>query len=271
MQLKGEQKPGPEEASLHQLSRLVSTHAVDTLFQLQLISPSPPNEPTPSAISWLEPLLNTYTHPFTKPKGLPLTPSTDHSIPILHAANHINVRPFHYLYFQKQEIEAQIREMLSQGIIRPSCSAFSSPVLLVRKKDGTWRFCIDYKALNAITGKEHFPILTIDQLLDELYGIRWFSKLDLRSGFNQISMDPSNIHKTTFRTHQGHYEFRVMPFGLCNAPSTFHSTMNLLFQPYLRRLGIVFFDDILVYSCTLEDHRSHLEIVFQCLVDNNFF
>lgn len=160
--------------------------------------------------------------------------------------------------------------MLAQGVIRPSTSLFASPVLIVRKKDGIWRFCVDYRHLNAITVKHKHPIPVVDELLDELAGAKWFSKLDFRSGYHQICMAAREEYKTAFRTHNGLFEFPVMPFGLTNAPTTFQSFMNIIFAELLRKRVLVFMDDILVYLETLEGHVILLEKVSNILEQHKF-
>jgi hypothetical protein len=249
--------------STQQLKEFDDRRAVAHFVQLCSLDDKESSEQIPVKIQHV---LQEFNSVFDEPMGLPPTRSFDHTIPLIPGAVPVNVRPYRYTPAQKDEIEQQVREMLDKGIIQPSSSPFSSPVLLVKKKDGTWRFCVDYRHLNVITVKNKYPLPIIDELLDELSRAQWFTKLDLRAGYHQIRMKMSDEHKTAFKTHSGHYEFRVIPFGLTSAPSTFQGGMNSILSPLLRRCVLVFVDDILIYSATLEDHVNHLRQLFQILV-----
>jgi hypothetical protein len=192
-------------------------------------------------------LLSEFDDVFNDPKQLPPRRALDHAITFEATAGPVNARPYCYSPSQKDEIERQVAEMLEASIITASMSPFASPVLLLKNKDGTWRFFIDYRRLNTLTVKNKFPLPDVDELLDELAGTKYFSKLDLRAGYRQIRMRPDDEEKIAFKTHHGHFQFRVMPFGLTNAPTTFQCVMNSVFAPFLRKFVIVFLDDILVY------------------------
>ena len=164
-----------------------------------------------------------------------------------------------------QELKMQLKELLYLGLIHPSVSPWGAPVIFVRKKDGSWRLCIDYRQLNKATIKNQYPLPRIDDLLDQMKGVTVFSKIDLRSGYHQLWINEDDIPKTPFKTRFGHYEFTVLPFGLTNAPEVFMSLMNGVFREYMDNFVQVFIDDFLIYYRVMEEHDEHLCLVLQCL------
>jgi hypothetical protein len=183
----------------------------------------------------------------------------------------VTVRPYWYAYAQKEEIEHQCTDLLQLGVIQPSELAFSAPVLLVKKHDDSWGMCVDYRGLNDKTIKDKCPIPVIEELLDEVWGAAFFTRLDLHMRYHQVLMHLDNIEKTTFRMHQGLFEFLVMPLGLSNAPVMFQALMNEVLQPFLRRFILVFFDDILIYNASWSEHHQHIRLVFEKLQEHQLF
>jgi transposase InsO family protein len=180
-------------------------------------------------------------------------------------------RPYRLSSDELQELKRQLTEMLEKGWIRPSTSPYGAPVLFVKKKDGTLRACADWRALNAYTVKARTPIPNVQDLFDQVKGAQVFSKLDLASGYHQVPIHPEDIHKTAIVTRYGQFEYTVMPFGLCNAPSTFTALMNKVFAEYLDEFVVVYLDDILIYSRSLEEHVEHLRAVLTRLREQKLF
>ena len=205
------------------------------------------------------------------PPGLPLSRGVDHETELEAGARPPVGCTYKMSYPELDELRRQLDELLANGHIRPSKSPYGAPVLFVRKGDGTLRLCTDYRALNNITLKNRFPLPRVEELLDRLAGARYFTKIDLRSGYYQVRIATADVPKTAFRTRYGHFGYLVMPFGLTNAPATFMSLMHRLFNPYLDTFVVIFIDDILVYSKTLQDHVQHLHKVLSVLRQNKLF
>ena len=170
---------------------------------------------------------------------------------------------------QRREVKQLVEEMEQGNVIQPSQSPWASPIVLVRKKDGTVRFCVDYRKLNAATKKDSYPLPRVDDLLDALADARWFSTLDLASGYWQVELNPADREKTAFTTGDGLYEFWVMPFGLCNAPSTFQRLMELVLAGLRWEICLAYLDDVVVFGRSFEEHLQRLRLVLQRLREAN--
>ncbi|MCO5595762.1 hypothetical protein L7F22_049810 [Adiantum nelumboides] len=194
----------------------------------------------------------------------------DHMIELIPGSSPPNKPPYRVSQAQQEEIMRQVNELVEKGMVRPSSSPFCSPLLLVQKKEGTYRMCVNYRALNRITIKNRFPVPRVEDLFDKLQGSTYFSRIDLKSGYHQIRIVDEDIVKTAFRTSFGLYEYLVMPFGLTNAPATFNRMMERIFRPHRNFTG-VFFDDVIIYSKTIEEHKEHLKVIFQALRDNKLY
>ncbi|RYE95918.1 MAG: hypothetical protein EOO78_22560, partial [Oxalobacteraceae bacterium] len=175
-------------------------------------------------------------------------------------------RPLRRMSTQEMdELKRQLQEYLDSGRLRPSESPWGTNVIFAKKKDGSLRFCVDYRGLNDLTVRNSYPLPHMDDLFDRLQGARYFSKIDLRTGFYQIAMADEDCAKTAFRTRYGHFEWTVLPMGLTNAPATFQHLMNHTFRAFLDKCVLVFLDDIVVYSRTLDDHTREVRAALQRL------
>ncbi|KAL4035127.1 hypothetical protein IC575_003802 [Cucumis melo] len=219
-----------------------------------------------------EPVVREYPDVFPDElPGLPPPREVDFAIELEPGTTPISRAPYRMAPAELKELKVQLQELLDKGFIRPSVSPWGAPVLFVKKKDGSMRLCIDYRELNKVTVKNHYPLPRIDDLFDQLQGATVFSKIDLRSGYHQLRIRDGDIPKTAFRSRYGHYEFVVMSFGLTNAPAVFMDLMNRVFKDFLDSFVIVFIDDILIYSKTEAEHEEHLHQVLETLRANKLY
>nr|GFB61329.1 putative reverse transcriptase domain-containing protein [Tanacetum cinerariifolium] len=197
--------------------------------------------------------------------GLPPPRQVEFRIDLAPGAAPVARAPYRLAPSEMKELAKELQELSEKGFIHPSSSSWGVPVLFVKKKDGSFRMCIDYRELNKLTVKNRYPLPRIDDLFDQLQGSSVYSKIDLRTGYHELRIREEDIPITAFRTRYGHYEFRVMPFGLTNAPAVFMDLMNRVCKPYFDKFVIVFIDDILIYSKDKEDHEKHLKTILELL------
>ena len=219
--------------------------------------------------STIEPLLTEYANIFEEPTELPPSRPENHRILLEPDAPW---RPIGQLsQYELNILKTTLQDMMNKGFIRHPSSPFGANILFAKKSDGGLRLCIDYRRLNSITVKDRTPLPNIKEMQNQLGAARYFTKLDLRDGFYNILIHPDDQHRTAFRTRYGHFEFQVMPFGLCNAPATFMRMMNRIFGKLYDTCIIAYVDDILIYSKTEQEHLEHLNQVFRLIRENKLF
>ncbi|KAJ9510841.1 hypothetical protein QJQ45_027743, partial [Haematococcus lacustris] len=258
-------------------ARALQVDGKDVLVDIgldQFDSPSTPKSPHFCG-SWSRPALNAlldeYADVFAPITSLPPERPVGHAIPLVPDARPSVVPQYRMSQEEHAELKKQVQDLLAKGMIEPSSSPFAAPILFVKKKSGELRMCLDYRQLNKITIRDQYPLPRIDDLFDKLSGCTVFSSLDLQAGYNQIRITPEDVPKTAFRTPDGHYQFKVLSFGLCNAPATFQRVMNDAFAPVLNQCALVYLDDILVMSKSVDEHLKHLRKVFDLLRLNKLF
>ncbi|GJZ49273.1 putative reverse transcriptase domain-containing protein [Tanacetum coccineum] len=197
--------------------------------------------------------------------GLPPARPVEFQIDLILGAVPVARAPYRLAPSKIKELSEQLQELSDKGFIRPSSLPWGASVLFVKKKDGSFKMCIDYREINNLTMKNRYPLPRIDDLFDQLQGSNIYSKIDLRSGYHQLRVREQDIPKTAFQTRYSHYEFRVMPFGLTNAPAVFMDIMSRVCKPYLDKFVIVFIDDILIYSKDDKEHEEHLKATLELL------
>ncbi|GKF27331.1 putative reverse transcriptase domain-containing protein, partial [Tanacetum coccineum] len=203
--------------------------------------------------------------------GLPPPRQVELRIDLIPGVAPVARAPYRLAPSEMKELSKQLQELSKKGFIRPSSSPWGASVLFMKKKDGSFRMCIDYRELNKLTIKNRYPLPRIDDLVDQLQGSSVYSKIDLRSGYHQLRIREEDIPITAFRTRYGHYEFQVMHFRLTNAPAIFIDLMNRVCKPYLDKFVIIFIDDILIYSKNKEEHGEHLKTILNLLRSEKLF
>jgi hypothetical protein len=272
LERKSERKEKNFYAKVSEIKRAMFSNQsmIVLLYKEALLNTNELDHALPSSIASL---LQEYEDVFPEetPHGLPPIRGIEHQIDFVPGATIPNRPAYRSNPEETKELQRQVSELLEKGHVRESMSPCAVPVLLVPKKDETWRMCVDCRAINNITVKYRHPIPRLDDMLDELHGSCIFSKIDLKSGYHQLRIKEGDEWKTAFKTKYGLYEWLVMPFGLTNAPSTFMRLMNHVLRAFVGRFVVVYFDDIFIYSKNLDDHVVHVKSVLDVLRKERLF